>query len=89
MTRVKKIKQPTSFDNGKLFQLLELYMKANPNKYKDDTTYADREYLKDTYPGAVSVISSMPLNMETVKDALKWQEDIQFKYQQFQEANKK
>ena len=80
MVKIQKIKQTPTFDYGKLLQLLELYMKANPNKFKDDTTYADREYLKDMYPNAVSSVSSMPLNMETIDDALKWQEQIQSKF---------
>lgn len=78
---MSKVKQQIAYDYDKLLQLLELYLKANAETYKDDTTYADREYLKETYPNAVSSVASMPLTLESVQKALKWQEQIQSKFQ--------
>tara|TARA_B110000977_G_scaffold66607_1_gene90563 strand:+ start:2134 stop:2385 length:252 start_codon:yes stop_codon:yes gene_type:complete len=78
---MSKVKQQIAYDYDKLLQLLELYLKGNAETYKDDTTYADREYLKETYPNAVSSVASMPLTLESVQKALKWQEQIQSKFQ--------
>uniref|UniRef100_A0A6C0J7Y7 Uncharacterized protein n=1 Tax=viral metagenome TaxID=1070528 RepID=A0A6C0J7Y7_9ZZZZ len=78
---MSSIKQQISYDYDKLLQLLELYLKGNDETYRDNTTYADREDLKDIYPGAVSSVTTMPLTMESVQKALKWQEQIQSKFQ--------
>tara|TARA_B110000977_G_scaffold196584_1_gene277243 strand:+ start:1590 stop:1847 length:258 start_codon:yes stop_codon:yes gene_type:complete len=77
---MSKVNQHVSYDYAKLLQLLELYLKSNAETYKDDTTYADREYLKEQFPNAVSSVATMPLTMESVQKALKWQEQIQSKF---------
>tara|TARA_B110000208_G_C11797236_1_gene440187 strand:+ start:5373 stop:5630 length:258 start_codon:yes stop_codon:yes gene_type:complete len=78
---MSKVNQHVSYDYDKLLQLLELYLKSNTETYKDDTTYVDREYLKEQYPNAVSSVTTMPLTMESVQKALKWQEQIQSQFQ--------
>ena len=66
----------TKYDDNKILQLAELYIKFNAKELKDESSYCFRSHFTNLFPEAVSTVSSMPLTQDTITKIMRWQRTL-------------
>ena len=71
-----KLNMLTNYDDTKIMQLAELYLKFHAKELQDTTSYKFRSQFKHLFPEAVSTVSSIPLTKDSINKMIEWQRTI-------------